>query len=160
MAQPAERGSGRGTYLHMVRDFAAEPAVVYDAWADLAHASDWWGPEGFTVPADRVSVDDREGGIYEACMINTGTGEELWWGGTLERLDPPDHLSMTQQWKEPDGTPASNLTLITVDLEPHDGGTQMTFRQGPFPGTEDRDGHEIGWNQSFNRLSKFLARHE
>lgn len=159
MAQPAESGSRRGIYLEMVRSFAAQPEAVYNAWADLAHATDWWGPEGFIVPADRVSVDDREGGKYKACMVNTITGDELWWGGTLERLDPPDHLSMTQQWEGPDGTPASNLTLITVDLEPHNGGTQMTFRQGPFPKAEDRDGHETGWSQSFHRLSNFLARH-
>ena len=101
----------------MVRDFRAQPEAVYNAWTDLSHVTDWWGPEGFIVPEDRVSMDSREGGRYQACMVNTITGDELWWGGTLERLDPPDHLSMTQQWEQPDGTPASNTTLITVDLE-------------------------------------------
>lgn len=158
MAQRESTGSGRGIYLRMARDFSAEPAAVYRAWTDFAHATDWWGPEGFIVPADRVSVDDREGGSYKACMVNTITGDELWWGGTLERLDPPDHLSMTQQWEQPDGTPASNVTLITVDLEPHDAGTHMTFQQGPFPDTRDRDGHETGWEQSFHRLANYLAR--
>ena len=156
--QPDQSGSGRGIYLRMVRDFRAQPEAVYKAWTDLSHVTDWWGPEGFIVPEDRVSMDSREGGRYQACMVNTITGDELWWGGTLERLDPPDHLSMTQQWEQPDGTPASNTTLITVDLEPHDGGTQMSFAQGPFPNTGDRDGHETGWNSSFSRLADYLAR--
>ncbi|KPN17678.1 MULTISPECIES: SRPBCC family protein [unclassified Arthrobacter] len=156
--QPNQSGSGRGIYLHMVRDLRAQPDAVYNAWTDLAHVTDWWGPEGFTVPEDRVRMDSREGGEYRACMVNTITGDELWWGGTLERLDPPGHLSMTQRWEQPDGTPASNTTLITVDLEPHDGGTRMAFAQGPFPDTRDRDGHETGWNSSFSRLAEYLAR--
>lgn len=155
---PAQPDSARGIYLRMVRTFRAQPDAVYKAWTNLAHVTDWWGPEGFIVPEDRVSMDSREGGQYRACMVNTITGDELWWGGTLERLDPPDHLSMTQQWQQPDGTPASNTTLITVDLEPHDGGTQMSFAQGPFPDTRDRDGHETGWNSSFSRLAAYLAR--
>ncbi|WP_433123132.1 SRPBCC family protein [Arthrobacter koreensis] len=156
--EQTERPARRGVYLQMVRDLRAQPDAVYGAWTDLTHVTDWWGPEGFIVPADRVHMENREGGTYRACMVNTITGDELWWGGTFERLDPPEHLSMTQRWEQPDGTPASSTTLMTVDLEPHDGGTQMSFAQGPFPSGKERDSHETGWNSSFSRLAAFLAR--
>ena len=158
MEQPAESGAGRGFYLHMVRDFRAGPDAVYRAWLDLSDAAQWWGPEGFMVPEDRVSIERREGGRYQACLVNAITGDELWWGGTLERLDPPDHLSMTRRWEQSDGTPAGSTTLLTVDLEPRDGGTQMSFAQGPFPNAAEKDGHETGWNESFSRLADYLAR--
>ena len=145
--------------LRMVRDFPVPQQAVYDAWADLSAAGEWWGPEGFIVPADRVSSENRVGGTYRACMVNTITGDELWWGGVLRDLDPPDRIAMTQEWQAPDGTPASSETLITVDLSPHDGGTRMSFRQGPFSDRRDVDGHQTGWNSSFDRLSRYLVRH-
>lgn len=158
MADPVSP-QGAEHELLMVRDFPVPQQAVYDAWADLAHATDWWGPEGFIVPPERVSIDNRVGGTYRACMVNTLTGDELWWGGTLRELKPPDRLVMTQEWQSPDGTPSSPETLITVDLAPHDGGTRQTFRQGPFADRRDLDGHQSGWNSSFDRLSRYLARH-
>ena len=158
MGDPAAQGPD-GNDLLMVRDFPVPPQAVYDAWADLSHVTDWWGPEGFIVPAERVSVDERVGGSYRACMVNTITGDELWWGGVLKDLEPPTRMAMTQQWQGPDGAPVSPETLITVELAPHHEGTRMTFRQGPFQDRRDLDGHESGWSSSFDRLSRYLARH-
>ncbi|MFJ7748830.1 SRPBCC domain-containing protein [Arthrobacter sp. NPDC097144] len=158
MTDPVSPAGGENQLL-MVRDFPVGPQAVYDAWSDLTGVTDWWGPEGFLVPADRVRVENRAGGSYRACMVNTLTGDELWWGGTLRELRPPDHLAMTQQWQSPDGTPSSPETLITVDLAAHHGGTRMTFRQGPFSTRRELDGHQTGWNSSFDRLSRYLARH-
>ncbi|GAA3290129.1 SRPBCC domain-containing protein [Arthrobacter citreus] len=150
---------GSDDELLMERNFPVPQQAVYDAWTNLSSITDWWGPEGFIVPADRVSIDRRVGGTYRACMVNTLTGDELWWGGVLKDLEPPDRLAMTQEWQSPDGSPSSPETLITVDLAPHDGGTRMTFRQGPFSNRRDVDGHQSGWNSSFDRLSRYLARH-
>lgn len=145
--------------LLIERAFPVPQQAVYDAWADLSAATEWWGPEGFIVPADRVSSENRVGGTYRACMVNTVTGDELWWGGVLRNIEPPNRLVMTQQWLGADGTPASSETLITVDLFPHHDGTRMVFRQGPFTDRRDADGHRTGWNSSFDRLSRYLARH-
>lgn len=150
---------GPDNELLMVRNFPVPQQDVYAAWTTVKQATDWWGPEGFIVPADRISIDGRVGGIYRACMVNTITGDEMWWGGVLKDIDPPNRLAMTQEWQSPDGTPASAETLITVELAPHDGGTRMTFRQGPFATPRDADGHQAGWNSSFDRLARYLARH-
>lgn len=159
MRDRASEEQGSDNELLMVRDFPVPQQAVYDAWADLSHATDWWGPEGFIVPADRVSSEDRVGGAYRACMVNTVTGDELWWGGVLTDLDPPNRIAMTQKWLDPDGKPASSETLIRVELAQHGAGTRMTFRQGPFSDRRDVDGHQSGWNSSFDRLSRYLARH-
>lgn len=150
---------GAENELVMVRDFPVPQQAVYDAWTHPSRATDWWGPEGFIVPTDRVSIDGRVGGTYRACMVNTSTGDELWWGGVLRELDPPNRLAMTREWQEPDGSAASAETLMTVDLAPHENGTRMTFRQGPFSDHREIDGHQAGWNSSFDRLSRYLVRH-
>lgn len=153
-------------FLHMVRDLPSDPSSIYAAWTDLGSITTWWGAEGFVVPPDRVSANHQEGGVYEACMVNTVTGDEMWWGGEYRVLKPSRHFEVTQQWRQADGTPAGPLRLLSVALEPlqgrdQDGGavTRMIFREGPF--SEDRilRAHESGWNESFSRLAGYLARH-
>ncbi|WAP51331.1 SRPBCC domain-containing protein [Arthrobacter sp. ATA002] len=150
---------GEENELLLVRHFPVPQQAVYDAWSDPSHAADWWGPEGFTVPAGHVSIDGRVGGTYRACMVNPVTGDELWWGGTLREVDPPNRLALTMDRQAPDGSAVSAETLVSVDFSPHGGGTEMTFRQGPFADRRELNGHQAGWNSAFDRLARYLARH-
>ena len=34
----------------ITRVFDAPRALVFAAWTDPAHMSEWWGPKGFTIP--------------------------------------------------------------------------------------------------------------
>ena len=158
-----EEGLETADFLHMVRDLPAGPSEIYAAWMDLTRITSWWGPEGFLVPPDRVTSHRQVGGDYQACLVNTITGDEKWWGGEYRILDPPNRFEVTQQWQEADGTPVSAQTVIDVQLAPlpdREGGpvTRMTLRQGPFSGDRDLLGHETGWNASFSRLAGYLAR--
>ena len=47
---------------------------------------------------------------------------------------------------------------MTFQLEEIDGGTRMTFFQGPFDTIENRDSHGVGWRESFDRLAEHLRR--
>ncbi|WP_146362600.1 SRPBCC family protein [Arthrobacter yangruifuii] len=150
-------------FLHMVRDLPSGPSAIYSAWIDLAGITAWWGAEGFIVPPDRVSANQHEGGDYQACMVNTVTGDEVWWGGEYRILDPPRQFEVTQQWRHADGSPAGPVRVINVMLEPlqipeDEAITRMTFREGPFSEDKLLQGHEATWNQSFSRLAGYLAR--
>ncbi|MCQ2001576.1 SRPBCC family protein [Arthrobacter zhaoxinii] len=151
-------------FLHMVRDLPSGPTAIYEAWMDLARITSWWGAAGFIVPPDRISAHQHVGGDYQACMVNTATGDELWWGGEYLVLDPPHRLEVTQQWQQSDGAPAGPKRVIRIELHPMDAGegapvTRMTFREGPFAAADGEiEGYESGWNESFNRLAGYLAR--
>ena len=150
-------------YLHMVRDLPSGPSAVYTAWTDLARITSWWGAEGFVVPPDRIWAHQYVGGNYQACMVNTISGDELWWGGEYRILDPPHRLELTQQWQQADGSPAGPVRVINVALEAladRDGPavTRMMFREGPFPAGRVIEGHEDAWSEAFRRLAGYLAR--
>lgn len=150
-------------YLLMVRDLPSDSADVYAAWADLSRITAWWGPAGFIVPPERITDHRRIGGDYHACLVNTVTGDEMWWGGEYRILDPPNRFEVTQQWQQANGSPVGPLTVIDVNIAPlmNSGGhplTRMTLRQGPFTGDRELLGHQSGWNQSFSRLAGYLAR--
>jgi uncharacterized protein YndB with AHSA1/START domain len=46
--------------------------------------------------------------------------------------------------------------LITITFAARGNKTDMVFRQGVFTSVEDRNGHEGGWNQSFDRFAAYL----
>ncbi|MDN3905432.1 SRPBCC domain-containing protein [Arthrobacter sp. YD2] len=151
-------------FLHMVRDLPSAPAAIYSAWLDLSRITSWWGAEGFVVPPDRIVANAHEGGNYQACMVHTATGDEMWWAGEYRVLEPPHRLEVTMQWRQADGTPAGPVRLISMALQPLpdlDGEalTRMTFRAGPFIGDRELRAHETGWGESFSRLAGYLARH-
>jgi hypothetical protein len=37
------------------------------------------------------------------------------------------------------------------------GKTRMTFKQSPFSSLEERDGHEGGWSEAFDKLGVYVA---
>ncbi len=48
------------------RVFDAPRELVFDAWTDPVHISNWWGPVGFTTTTKRM--DPRPGGVWEHVM--------------------------------------------------------------------------------------------
>jgi uncharacterized protein YndB with AHSA1/START domain len=70
-------------------------------------------------------------------------------------VEPPNLLVFTHAWDNPDGTRGYE-TEVTFELEEIDGGTRMTFTQGPFDTLDNRDGHGVGWRESFDRLAEHL----
>ena len=55
----------------------------------------------------------------------------------------------------PDEHPEHEM-LITITFAARGNKTDMVFRQGVFTSVEDRNGHEGGWNQSFDRFAAYL----
>lgn len=142
--------------LAIVREFPAPIAAVWSALMDPAQAPQWWGPHGFHVPQESIDVDPEVGGPYRACMIRDDTGEERWWSGIQTDIEPPGLLTFTHAWDKPDGTRGYE-TEVAFRLEEIEGGTRMTFSQGPFESVESRDSHGAGWQESFDKLAGHLA---
>ena len=139
--------------LVITRIFDAPRSVVYKAWTEAEHLSQWSAPHGFTITHNEGDL--RPGGAWRSCM-RSPAGENLWLGGTYREVVKNELLVFTHAWDGPDGKPG-NETLVTVRLEDEDGKTRMTFRQAFFESVEQRNGHHGGWSECFDRLDAHLA---
>src|SRR5258707_12281882 len=50
----------------LARVFDAPPGLVFQAWTDSAHISNWWGPIGFRTTT--YEMDVRPGGVWRFVM--------------------------------------------------------------------------------------------
>ena len=159
-ATPAHQGQRPGVLeddlmLVITREFQVPIDKVWSALTDPDQAPAWWGPRGFHTPRESIDATLEIGGVYRACMIQANTGQEHWWSGVHTDVEPPNLLVLTHAWDKPDGTRGFE-TEVTFQLEEIDGGTRMTFTQGPFDTLDNRDGHGVGWRESFDRLAEHL----
>ena len=147
--------------LTLTRTFDAPRALVWAAWTDPAHLQQWMGPRGFV--ASHAQYDLYAGGKWRACLhrIETGkgcgesAGEDLWQSGMFLEVKAPERLVFTFGWDGREDMPR-NESVVTVTFEERRGVTHMNFHQAFFPSAADRDGHEGGWNSTFDRLAEFL----
>jgi len=146
-AEPAERE------LVITRIFDAPRELVFKVWTDPSHAKNWFGPRDY--PAAHLEMDVRPGGAWRGCLRSTESGEELRLGGVFREVAPPERVVFTFAWEE-EGERGLE-TLVTLTFAEQDGKTRMTFRQAPFQSLEERDGHQGGWNSTFDRLGVHLA---
>ena len=147
VTRPAERE------FVITRRFDAPRALVFEAWTDPKHLAQWWGPRDY--PAAQVKLDVRPGGAWRHCLRSTETGNDLWHRGMFREVVAPERLVFTFAWEE-EGERGLE-TLVTVTFADEGGKTRMTLRQTPFQSDGERDGHQGGWNSTFDRLADHLA---
>ena len=140
--------------LTIRRVFDAPRELVFKAWTESEHALQWGGPRGFS--ALEFEMSRTPGGRWHSRMRGPD-GKEYANRGTLLELVEPERLVFTFAWDNADGTSGREMK-ITVALAERDGKTEMTFSQSEFESAEDRDGHNEGWSQSFDKLAEYLAR--
>ena len=138
--------------LVITRVLAAPRELVWQAWTKDEHMMRWGAPHGFVVT--HCEGELRVGGAWRSCM-KSPAGEELWLGGVYREIAAPEKLVFTHVWDDEDGQPGPE-TLVTLTFEDKGDKTQMTFRQTGFATASSRDGHEGGWNESFERLDAYL----
>ena len=164
-AHPIEKLAGKAAAheLRITRTFNAPRELVWRAWTDPALAKQWSGPKQW--PAFHMELGKKPGDRWRIGMRGlapgTDTPVEIWQGGVLREFVPPERLVYTYAWENranvglpDDGDP--HETVITVRLEEHDGKTIMHFHQAFFATAAERDGHNGGWNSSFERLEDLV----
>ncbi len=140
--------------LHLERRLRAPRALVFQAWTDPAHLRRWSAPHGFSIP--ECDGDLRPGGTWHSTLVSPA-GERLRLRGTYREVSPPERLVLTHCWLGEDGRPGPE-TVITVELEEIPEGTLLRFTQSGFESEADRNGHDGGWSQCFERLEALLDR--
>ncbi len=136
--------------LTITRQINAPPAKVFAAWTDPSKLKRWFGPAGAEVL--EVETDMRVGGRFRVHM-RMPDGAEHEASGVYREIVPDQRLVFTWTWKS---TPERE-TLVTVSIKANRGGTQLRFTHDRLFDELDRDNHEVGWSEAFDRLETHLV---
>ncbi|WAZ26666.1 SRPBCC domain-containing protein [Streptomyces cinnabarinus] len=143
----------RGLRLQMQRVLTAPCSVVFRALTQPEELAKWWGPEGFTTPS--MESDLRPGGGYRIAM-QPPEGDLFYLVGEFLEVDPPERLSYTFRWEDPD--PEDRETVVTLSLRDIDGtSAELVFTQGDFATGRRQALHEEGWTQALNKLEELMS---
>jgi uncharacterized protein YndB with AHSA1/START domain len=141
-----------------VREFDAPRELVFQAWTDPKHLSQWWGPDGFTTTTS--SFDMRPGGVWRFVMHGPD-GRDYENRITFDEVVKPERLAYRHGGGD-DVEPVQFRTTVTFeDL----GGkrTRLTWR-GEFPSAAERArvikeyGADKGLAQTMSRLGDYVAK--
>jgi uncharacterized protein YndB with AHSA1/START domain len=156
-AQP-ERTDDAPSELHLRRFFAAPRQLVFDAWTKPEMVREWWGPNGFTIPA--CEIDARPGGEFLIQMTAPdGTVGAL--KGRYVEFYPPYRFHYIGTPLDKDGN-AMCETRTSVYFEEKNGGTEVVldghYTKAPADPALFMKGARGGWTQMFEKLAEFVQR--
>ncbi|HEY9339556.1 MAG TPA: SRPBCC domain-containing protein [Kribbella sp.] len=133
----------------------APPALVFEAFTDIRHLSQWWGPDGFTTTTR--SFEFRVGGEWVFVLHGPdGTDYPEWISWT--EIVPPERIALVHGEFRAD--PDAFESLIT--FEPDGTATRIEMRT-VFPTKELRDEavekyHAIeGGQQTLGNLAAYIT---
>ncbi|MCF3146039.1 SRPBCC family protein [Streptomyces platensis] len=140
--------------IALTRTFDARRELVFEAWTRPEHFGYWFGGE-LAVPADRMTMDARPGGVWSLVM-QTPDGGELPFSGVYREVAPPERLEFTlKDASAPDGIEGEIVRVTLTDLGDR---TEMAFRQlGGNLTSEQYRQAEAGWSGFFDRLAELLS---
>jgi uncharacterized protein YndB with AHSA1/START domain len=75
--------------LELERVFNAPRDLLWQAWTEPRHLSQWWGPAGYQVEV--MSMDLRPGGLFHY-RIQAPTGQDMWGIFEYRQVQKPDLL--------------------------------------------------------------------
>jgi uncharacterized protein YndB with AHSA1/START domain len=121
----------------IVRVFDAPRELVFKAWTEAERFATWFGEHGSTIPLDKVSMDARPGGAWNATMIYGPDQVEIAFAGTFLEVVEPERVVMTiTDASAIDADHPEVFTVVLKDLGADR--TEMTFTQrgGNLPADE------------------------
>lgn len=102
-----------------------------------------------------ITMDVKTGGAYSIAMVSTEMGRIVVRGRYLE-VKAPERLVMSWSWEEDD--PADEYeSLLTLEFNERDGGTELVLTHEKLASIETRDRHEHGWTMMIDQLATVLA---
>jgi uncharacterized protein YndB with AHSA1/START domain len=137
------------------RRIEAPRELVFEAFTEVRHLSQWWGPEGFTTTTR--SFEFRVGGEWVFEMHGPdGTDYPEWI--TWTEITPPERLALLHGEVRDD----PNAFVSVLTFQP-DGASTLIEMRTVFPTKEARDAavekyHAIeGGQQTLSNLANYVA---
>lgn len=145
-------------HVEITRVFDAPRDLVFAAWTEPKHITQWWGPEVFTTP--HAEIDLRPGGRFLFQMADPD-GNLYPASGIVESVDAPRSLVMISRAMEDEQGNSALEVRNVITFDEIDGKTKITMVMdvlhvlpAMYEGLTYMD---IGWNQSLDKLEKHLA---
>ena len=132
--------------LVLTRSFAVAPEKVWRAWIDADAMRVWFGQT--EAPAWHAEWEVRAGGRYRL-VLRDSSGRDYTVQGVYREVEANRRLVFT--WDQR-GSPFDGEALVTVDLRPTAGGTELTFTLDPVLDPRAPD----AWRGDFKRLGHLL----
>jgi uncharacterized protein YndB with AHSA1/START domain len=117
----------------------APPSTVYELLTDAARLVEWMAPD--------ATLDARPGGTVSWGHRN---GDRVT--GAFVELQPGRRIVFTFGWEREDVEVPPGSTTVTIDLRPHDGGTELHLVHAGLAGPM-ADAHGGGWDNYLARLA-------
>jgi uncharacterized protein YndB with AHSA1/START domain len=123
--------------------------LVFRCMIEPEHLTHFWGPVGTSAPVEKITIDPRPGGAFEATMVNDADGAEYPMRGVYTEVVEPEKLV----WVERD----SNMTTTSLFIDLGDGRTEVRIHQ-----TNVHDGMttaeaQAGFKSSLDRFAAYLT---
>ena len=151
---PAQSATA-GREIVISRVISAPRELVFEAFTEVRHLSQWWGPEGFTTTTR--AFEFRVGGEWDFVMHGPdGTDYQEWISYT--EITPPERITLLHG--EHRGDPNAFESVLTFALE---GAATRIEMRTVFPTEELRDEavekyHAIeGGQQTLDNLDAYVT---
>lgn len=132
--------------LECTRFIAASPEKLFDAWLNPEMLTRFMHP-GPNMSVPEASTDPQTGGRF--LVVMRAGDMDLPHAGTYQTIDRPNRLAFT--WESPNSTVEGSL--VTIDFEKAEGGTNVRLNHVRFPSEESRKNHEGGWGRILETLA-------
>lgn len=140
-------------HVEIERTFTTDPRRLFRAWTDPVELAAWFGPEGWSVPAETVTVDLRVGGVWQLTMVEDGGSARVPVEALLTDVVDGERLVGKESVEGSDG-PAEIVLTVAVAADPS--GAKLTLRQGPFPSDDLVAQTTTGWLASLDKLDRLV----
>ena len=151
----AARSATAEREIVITRVISAPRELVFEAFTEVRHLSQWWGPEGFTTTTR--AFEFRVGGVWDFVMHGPDGADYQEWISWTE-ISPPGRIALLHG--ESLGDPNAFLSGLT--FAPDGAATRIEMRT-VFPTEELRDEavekyHAIeGGEQTLRNLAAYVA---
>lgn len=148
-------------WLRIERTVDAPIENVWAMWTDPALFSQWYGPNGMTIPV--AEMDVKPGGMRKICMEMKRPDRvmRMWFTGEYKDVNAPTNLTYTESMCDENGqliSPQSmgmpeghpETTEVIIELKDINGKTHLTLTHVGVPAGSSGAG---GWGQAIDKLA-------
>ena len=144
-------GDTTGPIVQLRRRVPASADQIFDLWTKPELMVRWMSPYPGAVDCN-ASCDLRPGGAFSLVMLSEGSSREV--SGTYVQIDRPRKLVFT--WV---GPLTNNVnTLVTVELYPRGGETDLVLTHERLPTPAIVEGHTRGWGNMLDHLANAVSK--
>ena len=139
----------RRVRLHRV--LRTKPGKAYRAFLEPDAMSKWLPPYGYTCTVH--SFEPVVGGTFKMSFRNFSTGNAHAFGGEYLELVPNERIRYTDKFDDPN---MPGVMMVTVDLRPVIGGTELSVVQANIPTMIPLEMCCLGWQESLLQLAALV----